>query len=199
MPQRNPHVESLSYCHPRDYYRGRDAGAAIRYLVRRPASKANPAAGGWHSVPQGLRLGDAKRFKEAADLRTKGLWEDARRRGKRIQKNKAPWCVSYLHLLLSPKNREELSVEDFRELARPWLVDGNGEELPHFGAIHVDGLRGPHLHLLVVRDKLEPGELGRLKASTGALALRLERERLPERERAQERERAREYEIEREW
>jgi hypothetical protein len=188
-----PHIEGLSYCHPRDYYRGRDAGSAIRYLVRRPASKADPAAGGWRSVSEELRLGDAKRFKEAADLRTRELWEDARRRGKRLSKNKAPWCVSYLHLVLSPRNREELSVDDFKEIAKPWVVDGNGEEVPHFGAIHTDGRHGPHAHVLVVRDKLKPRELGRLKARTRTLATLVERDRVPRRERTRERE------IEREW
>lgn len=191
MSRRNPHVEALSYCHPVDYYRGRDAGAAIRYLVRRPASKSNPAAGGWHSLPHEMRVGNAELFKAAAEVRTKALWGDARRRGKRLWKNKAFWCTSYVHLLISPQNREELSVEDFRYLARPWIVDGNGEELPHFGAIHVDGRRGPHLHLLIVRDKISARELRDLKARTGTLAIRLERgrvpERVPERERTPER------------
>lgn len=193
----------LTYCHPCDYYGGRNAGAAVRYLVRRPASKADPAAGGWYSIPPRMRLGDARRFAEAADTRTKELWDYARRRGKKLRKIKAPWCASYVHVLVSPKNREGLSVEDFRDLARPWALDGNGDVVPHFGAIHADGRRGPHLHLLVVRDRPSKGELAALKARTGALALRLERERaperIPERERTPERTPERENGMEREW
>ena len=207
MVREVPHVVELSYCHPCDYYGGRNAGSAVRYLVRRPASKSDPAAGGWRSIPPRMRLGDARRFAEAADTRTKELWNRARRRGKRLGKIKASWCTSYVHILVSPKNRGGLTVEDFRHLAGPWTLDGNGDVLPHFGAVHTDGRRGPHLHLLVVRDRPSKGELAALKARTGALALRLERERAPEwvPERTQERERTpertpeRENGTEREW
>lgn len=197
MTQRNPHIEDVSYVHAAHYYDGKDAAAAIRYLVRRPGNKMDPR-NGWHSIPRSHRLGNAEAFKAAADSRTKKIWEDAKRRGKTILKNRAPWCASYLHILISPQNREELSVEELKALARYWTVDGNGEELPHFGAVHTDGRSGKHLHLVVARDKIDKRELRELKSRTDALAIRLERERSPERERVRERERAPEREQRRE-
>jgi hypothetical protein len=196
VTRKNPHIEDVNYVHAAHYYDGRDAAAAVRYLVRRPGNKMDPR-GGWHSIPRSHRLGNAEAFKAAADERTALIWEDARKRGKTLIKNRALWCASYLHILLSPQNREELSTEELKTLARYWTVDGNGEELLHFGAVHTDGRRGKHLHLLVARDKIDRRELRELKSRTDALAIRLERGRTPERERVPERHREQTIEYER--
>lgn len=195
MALKNPHIQDVSYVHPKDYYGGRDAAAVIRYLVRRPDDKRDPAGGAWRSVPRGHRVGDAKAFKVAAEERTRAIWDDAKRRGKTLAKNKAYWCTSYLHVLISPATRDALSPASLKALARPWITDGNGDTLPHFGAIHTDGRRGKHLHLVVVRDKLDARELRDLKAKTDGMAMRLGPERTMDREMSREREQATEFET----
>lgn len=182
MARQNPHIENASYVHPKDYYDGRDAAAVIRYLVRRPDDKRNPAGGSWRSIPRSHRIGNANAFKTAAKERTRTIWDDAKRRGKTLERNKAYWCTSYLHLLISPSNRDDLSLADLKALARLWTTDADGEPVPHFGAVHTDGRRGAHLHLVLARDKLEASELRELKAKTDGMALRLGRERSMERE-----------------
>lgn len=167
----------MSYVHPKDYYDGRDAAAVVRYLVRRPNDKRDPAGGSWRSVPREHQVGDAKAFKAAAEERTRAVWDDAKRRGKTLAKNRAYWCTSYVHVLLSPAKREDLAPANLKILARPWTTDGNGETIPHFGAVHTDGRRGKHLHLVLVRDKLDKRELRDLKSRTEGMAVRLGRER----------------------
>ncbi len=186
MALKNPHIQDVSYVHPKDYYDGRDAAAVIRYLVRRPDDKRNPAGGAWRSVPREHRVGDAKAFKAAAEKRTRAIWNDAKSRGKTLAKNKAYWCTSYLHIVISPANRGGLSPASLKALARPWTADGNGETIPHFGVIHTDGRRGKHLHLVLVRDKLDACELRDLKAKTDGMAMRLGPERTLEQEMSRE-------------
>ncbi len=195
MVRNNPHIQDVSYVHPQDYYDGRDAAAVIRYLIRRPEDKRDPSGGSWRSVPRGHRVGDAKAFKAAAEERTRAIWTDARRRGKTLEKNKAYWCTSYVHVLISPANRDALTPAGLKALARPWTTDGNGESIPHFGVIHTDGRRGKHLHLVLVRDKLDACELRDLKAKTDGMAMRLGPDRTMEREMSREREQTTEFET----
>jgi len=168
----NPNVWDASYQHPASY--DRSAVRLVVYLFRRPDDKQNASSGSsWSTVPKERRLGDARAFIRAANARTKELREDAKRRGKDLRKNKARWCASFVHLVMSPANRAELSDEDFRRLAEPWIRDGKGQTLPHVGTVHREG--GGHLHLAVVRDKFLREELEALKERTDGLAMSLER------------------------
>lgn len=176
MDGSQPHIMNVSYVHPADYYDGRDAGAVIRYLVRRPADKRNPSAGGWWSIPRELRVGDARAFTEAANERTRHACGFAKARGKGLSKNRAVWCTSYLHVLISPANRGELDPEQLTALAEVWTVDHHGETLPHFGAVHEDR-NGKHLHVVIARDRIGREELKGLKTRTGGLAMELGRDR----------------------
>jgi hypothetical protein len=109
------------------------------------------------------------------------LRKDAERRGKDLSKNKARWCTSFVHLVMSPARRAKLSDEDFRRLAEPWVRDAEGRTLPHVGAVHREG--GGHLHLAIVRDKFSVGELKALKDRTDGLAMSLGLEQKLEQER----------------
>jgi hypothetical protein len=181
----NPNVWDASYQHPASY--DRSAVRLVVYLFRRRDDKQNASSGSsWSTVPKERRLGDARAFIRAANARTRKLRKDAESRGKDLAKNKARWCASFVHLVMSPSNRAELSDEDFRRLAEPWVKDAEGRELPHVGAVHREG--GGHLHLAVVRDKFSRDELEALKERTDELAMSLERklERKLERELARE-------------
>jgi hypothetical protein len=168
----NPNVWDASYQHPAGY--DRSAFRLVVYLFRRPDDKQSASSGSsWGTVPKERRLGDARAFIRAANARTKEIREDARQRGKELRKNKARWCTSFVHLVMSPANRAELSAEDFRRLAEPWVRDAEGRELPHVGAVHREG--GGHLHLAIVRDKFSRDELEALKERTDGLAMGLER------------------------
>jgi hypothetical protein len=176
----NPNVWDASYQHPAGY--DRSAVRLVVYLLRRPDEKKGAGSGSsWSTVPKQRRLGDARAFIRAADARTRELREDAERRDKDLSKNKARWCTSFVHLVMSPSNRAELSDEDFRRLAEPWVRDSGGRELPHVGAIHREG--GGHLHLAIVRDKFSREELEALKERTDGLAMILALEQKLEQER----------------
>jgi hypothetical protein len=185
--RKNPHVEKASYQHPAGY--DRSAVRYIVYLFRRPDDKGHATKNStWTTVSRERRLGDAKTFIRAADGRTRELWKDARERDKNLSKNKAPWCTSFVNVVLSPANRERLSDEDFKQLADPWTKDSEGRELPHVGAVHREGGGRAHLHLAVVRDKFSREELRILKQQTDGLAMGFELELEHEREPAFERE-----------
>jgi hypothetical protein len=178
----NPNVWDASYQHPAHY--NRSAVRLVVYLFRRLDDKQGSGSdSSWSTVPEVRRLGDARAFIRAADARTRELREDAKLRGKDLRKNKARWCTSFVHLVMSPSNRAELSDEDFRRLAEPW-VRGSGRTLPHVGAVHREG--GGHLHLAIVRDKFSREELEALKGRTDGLAMGLERKLEQERELARE-------------
>jgi hypothetical protein len=167
----NPNVWDASYQHPAHY--DRSAVRLVVYLLRRPHDKQSTGSGSsWATVPKEWRLGDARAFIRAANARTKEIREDAESRGKDLRKNKARWCTSFVHLVMSPSNRAKLSDEDFRRLAEHWVRDSGGRELPHVGAVHREG--GGHLHLAIVRDKFSRDELEALKERTDGLAMSLE-------------------------
>jgi hypothetical protein len=167
----NPNIWDASYQHPASY--DRSAVRLVVYLFRRPDDKQNASSGSsWGTVPKERRLGDARAFIRTANARTRELREDAETRGKDLKKNKARWCTSFVHLVMSPSNRAELSDEDFRRLAEPWVRDAEGWALPHVGAVHREG--GGHLHLAIVRDKFSREELEMLKERTDGLAMSLE-------------------------
>lgn len=173
MALKNPHVQDVGYQHPAGYDRG--AVRLVVYLFQRPNDKKNATKDStWTTVSGERRLGDAKTFIRVANGRTRELWKDAQERGKRLSKNKAPWCTSFVNVVLSPANRERLSDEDFKQLAEPWIKDSEGRELPHVGAIHREGDGKAHLHLGIVRDKFSRDELKGLKQKTDALAMGLE-------------------------
>jgi hypothetical protein len=179
----NPNVWDASYQHPASY--DRSAVRLVVYLFRRPDDKQNASSGSsWGTVPKERRLGDARAFIRAANARTREIREDAETRGKDLKKNKARWCTSFVHLVMSPSNRAQLSDEDFRRLAEPWVRDAEGRELPHVGAVHREG--GGHLHLAIVRDKFSREELETLKERTDGLAMGLEQKLEQERELARE-------------
>jgi len=179
----NPNVWDASYQHPASY--DRSAVRLVVYLFRRPDDKHSAGSGSsWGTVPKERRLGDAKAFIRAANARTREIWQDAESRGKDLKKNKAPWCTSFVHLVMSPANRAELSDEDFRRLAEPWVRGSGGRTLPHVGTVHREG--GGHLHLAIVRDKFSREELEVLKERTDGLAMGLEQELEQERELARE-------------
>jgi hypothetical protein len=176
----NPNVWDASYQHPARY--DRSAVRLVVYLFRRPDDKQSGAPGSsWSTVPKERRLGDARAFIRAANTRTKELREDAASRGKDLSKNKARWCTSFVHLVMSPARRAKLSDEDFRRLAELWVRDAEGRTLPHVGAVHREG--GGHLHLAIVRDKFSVGELKALKDRTDGLAMSLGLEQKLEQER----------------
>ena len=182
MGLENPNVWDASYQHPAGY--DRSAVRLVVYLFRRPDDKKSAGRGSsWGTVPKERRLGDARTFIRAANARTQEIREDAERRGKSLSKNKARWCTSFVHLVMSPAGRAKLSDEDFQGLAEPWVRDAEGRALPHVGAVHREG--GGHLHLAIVRDKFSREELEALKERTDGLAMGLERnlERELERER----------------
>jgi hypothetical protein len=179
----NPNVWDASYQHPARY--DRSAVRLVVYLFRRPDDKQSAGSGSpWSTVPKERRLGDARAFIKAANARTKEIWEDAESRGKDLSRNKARWCTSFVHLVMSPANRAELSDEDFRRLAEPWVRDAEGRALPHVGAVHREG--GGHLHLAIVRDKFSREELEALKERTDGLAMHLEQKLEQQRELARE-------------
>ncbi len=183
MALENPNVWDASYQHPAGY--DRSAVRLVVYLFRRPADKQSAGSGSsWSTVPKERRLGDLRAFIRAANARTKEIREDAERRGKDLSRNKARWCTSFVHLVMSPSNRARLSNEDFRRLAEPWIRDSGGRTLPHVGAVHREG--GGHLHLAIVRDKFSREELEALKERTDGLAMSLERKLEQERELARE-------------
>ena len=172
MGQENPNVWDASYQHPVSY--DRSAVRLVVYMWRRPDDKRNARASSrWRTVPKGRRLGDARSFICAANERTREIREDAEARGKNLSKNKARWCCSFVHLVLSPANRAELSDEDLRRLADPWVRNVEGRALPHVGAAHREG--GGHLHLGIVRDKFSKDELQGLKGRADGLAMALGR------------------------
>jgi hypothetical protein len=181
----NPNVWDASYQHPAGY--DRSAVRLVGYLFRRPDDKQSTGSGSsWSTVPKQRRLGDVRAFIRAANARTKEIREDAERRGKDLARNKARWCTSFVHLVMSPSNRAGLSDEDFRRLAELWVRDSGGQTLPHVGAVHREG--GGHLHLAIVRDKFSREELEALKERTDGLvmSLGLEQKLEQERELAQE-------------
>ena len=195
MGRRNPHIEDVSYQHPAGY--DRSAVRYVVYLFRRPDNKSNATKdSSWTTVSGERRLGDAKAFIRAANGRTREIREDASQRGKNLGKNKASWCTSFVNVVLSPANREQLSDEDFKQLAEPWIRDVDGRELPHAGAVHREGEGKAHLHLAIVRDKFSREELKDLKRETDGLAMGFEREQEREHEREHEHEHERELEIE---
>jgi hypothetical protein len=176
----NPNVWDASYQHPAGY--DRSAVRLVVYLFRRPDEKKGAGSGSsWSTVPKQRRLGDARAFIRAANARTREIRQDAERRGKDLSKNKARWCTSFVHLVMSPAIRAQLSDEDFRRLAEPWVRDAEGRELPHVGAVHREG--GGHLHLAIVRDKFSVDELKALKERTDGLAMSLGLEQKLEQER----------------
>ena len=180
MGLENPNVWDASYQHPAGY--DRSAVRLVVYLFRRPDDKQSAGSGSsWSTVPKERRLGDARAFIRAAIARTRELRKDAERRGKDLSKNKARWCTSFVHLVMSPSNRAGLSDEDFRRLAEPWVRDAEGRALPHVGAVHREG--GGHLHLAIVRDKFSREELEALKERTDWLAMSLGLEQKLEQER----------------
>lgn len=135
MGLENPNVWDASYQHPARY--DRSAVRLVVYLFRRPADKRSAGPGSsWSTVPEERRLGDARAFIRAANARTRELREDAASRGKDLARNKARWCASFVHLVMSPANRAKLSDEDLRRLAEPWIRDSGGRDLPHVGAVH---------------------------------------------------------------
>jgi hypothetical protein len=189
----NPNVWDASYQHPAHY--DRSAVRLAVYLFRRPDDKQNAGSGSsWSTVPKERRLGDVRAFIRAANARTKEIREDAERRGKDLSRNKAHWCTSFVHLVMSPAGRAKLSDEDFRRLAEPWVRDAEGRALPHVGAVHREG--GGHLHLAIVRDKFSRVELEALKERTDGLAMSLRLEQKLEQERELAREGAAEMERE---
>ena len=193
--RKNPHVEKASYQHPASY--DRSAVRYVAYLFRRPLDKNNATKySTWTTVPKERRLGDAKSFIRAANVRTRELWQDAKQRKKKLSKNKARWCTSFVNVVLSPANRERLSDEDFKRLAELWIRDPEGQDIPHVGAIHREGGGKAHLHLGIVRDKWSREELSLLKLETDGLAMSLEREH--EHEHEHQRQLEIEPEIERE-
>ena len=172
MALKNPSVWDASYQHPASY--DRSAVRLVVYMWRRPDNKQNAHSGSrWTTVPRDRRLGAAKCFIRAANDRTREIREDAEKRGKDLSKNKAAWCCSYVHLVLSPSNRAELPDEALLRLADPWVRDAEGRAMPHVGAVHREG--GGHLHLAVVRDKFAKDELRALKGRADGLAMALGR------------------------
>ncbi len=173
-------IEDASYVMAKDYYEGRDAGHLIRYLWRRPESKQAPSAGGpasWYTLPQEQQIGNAESFTAAANVRTSAVFAWHRNKGTDIKQNFAPWATSYVHVVLSPDSRNDLTTEQIASLVEPWITDGRGEILPHVGAVHTDGRRGQHVHIAIARDKFDRGELEGLKQSTRGMTRELERER----------------------
>lgn len=187
MGRKNPHVEKASYQHPASY-----DNSAVRYVVylfRRSADKSESTKdSGWITLPNEQRLGDAKTFIRSANDRTKELWKDTRQRCKKLSKNKASWCTSFVTLVLSPANREQLSDKDFKQLAQLWIRDSDGREQPHVGAVHREGGGKAHLHLAIVRDKFSREELAFLKLETNDLAMTFEHEHEYEKDLEMERE-----------
>lgn len=172
MGRKNPNVWDVSYQHPASF--DRSAVRLVVYMWRRPEDKRNAGAGSrWGTLPEERRLGDPRAFIRAANDRTREIREDAEARGKDLSKNKAAWCCSFVHLVLSPSNRAELPDEALLRLAGPWVRDAEGRAMPHAGAVHREG--GGHLHLAVVRDKFSKGELRALKARADGLAMALGR------------------------
>ena len=177
---KNPDIENASYVMAKDYYEGRDAGHLIRYLWRRPANKQAPRTGGrgsWYTIPANHRLGNAESFTAAANARTSAVFVHHRKKGTQIGQNYAPWATSYVHVVISPRSRDDLTAEQIAALSEPWITDQNGEIMPHVGAVHTDGRRGQHVHIAVARNNFESGELEALKVATRGMARELEAER----------------------
>jgi hypothetical protein len=170
--RQNPNVWAVSYQHPASFVRS--AVRLVVYMWRRPEDKRNAGASSrWGTLPRERRLGDARAFIRAANGRTREIREDAETRGKDLSKNKAPWCCSFVHLVLSPSNRAELPDEALCRLADPWIRDACSRVMPHVGAVHREG--GGHLHLAIVRDKFSKDELRVLKERADGLAMALGR------------------------
>ena len=72
--------------------------------------------------------------------------------------------VHFTSVVISPE-KDGLSDRDFEELYRPWVLDREGRELPHYVALHRD-TNVPHLHVLTARHKYSSRELEELKQQT---------------------------------
>lgn len=169
--------------------RGHSAARIVNYLLRRPDDKARPTRDArWSTIPDEHQVGDARAFKEAADRRKAERLRSARARGKDIEQDHSRKNVQYLHVIISPRSREDFAPEDFRALVEPWVRDARaGCTYEHFGAIHYDDPEGPTLHLVVARDKLKDAELEAAKERGDELVE--ERERMIDLDRELEQER----------
>ena len=165
---------------------GQSAARLVRYLTRRPEDKERPGReSDWHSLPEDQVFGNAERFKEAANRRRREQVESSRQRGTDIGQNHSAQNVSYLHVVISPRSREEFRPEDFEALIDPWIRDRRGRRCEYFAAIHYDDPEGPKMHVAIARDRIhKTKELPRITERTNELVeereILLEISRYPE-------------------
>lgn len=200
MAQVNPHIYDVHYTRPTSGTQS--ASKAVNYLSRRYEEKEtdNDREDGqepgrdssWYTMPEDQQTGNAERFKEEAKRRSREKIESAQERGKDLDQDHSPGNVSYVHVVISPASRDEMSNEDFESLKEPWIRDRQGNVHEHYGAIHRDDPEGPKMHLLIARDRIDKKrELPEMKEQTAELIARRDREReqerSPGREQGQER------------
>lgn len=152
------------------------ASKIVRYLGRRPEDKGRATKEGrWRDLDERDTFGNAEAFKEEANRRRAERLASAEERGVDIEQDHSPKNVQYLHVVISPRGREDMDREDFRALAEPWIRGEDGRLFEHYGAIHRDDPEGPKLHLVVARDKLRTRELVAAKERGDGLVLERER------------------------
>lgn len=134
----------------------------------------------YERLDESERFGDAEEWKQAARDRA----DEGRR-------------SAYVHVVISPENGHELTNDDYRELLDEWTTDKNGEQLPHYAAIHRD-TDNPHLHVAVARDKFQKQDLEDRKERTREMVMQQEQTHGIEPEYEQQREQQREQEAQRE-
>lgn len=152
------------------------ASKIVRYLSRRPEDKERATSEDrWRDLDERDTFGNAEAFKEEANRRRAERLASAEERGVDIGQDHSPKNVQYLHVVISPRGREDMDREDFRVLAEPWVRGEDGRLYEHYGAIHRDDPEGPKLHLVVARDKLRARELEAAKERGDGLVLERER------------------------
>lgn len=166
--------------------RGQSAARLVRYLTRRPHDKEHPGRESeWESVPEEHTFGNAEAFKKEANRRRREKLHHHERNGSNIEQDHSQQNVSYLHVVISPRSREEFRSEDFEALMQPWIRDRKGRRCEHFAVIHYDDPEGPKMHLAIARDRIhKTKELPHITELTNELVeereMLLERSRYPE-------------------
>lgn len=145
---------------------GESPGRAVRYISRRAErGQAATREADWHTLPNEQMFGNSEKFKAEASRRAQAMRQKYEpggdKAGKDLSRNKRadlnPELPAYYHVVLSPDtaHSQHYEPEDFAELLEPWV----SEEDSYFAAVHYDEAERPHMHLLIARDYIPPGEL----------------------------------------